>query len=153
MNKRKKIIYLAGPIQCANPTERRAWRDEATQYLTKCGFAVISPLGKDGWSATEIVETDLADIARSDAVLAWVPWGVPSVGTAMEIFYAGRILRMPVVVWTDSHGEHPWLMQCTKVIHESLDDALRAFVDSACYLFPAEPPLTAGHSRDGCATK
>jgi len=152
LSERKRIIYLAGPIQCANHAERTEWRDVATATLTALGYETINPLGKVGWPAKEIVEFDLADIERSDAVLAWVPLGTPSVGTAMEIFYAGRILRKPVVVWTDSHAEHPWLCECANAIQESLAAALAIFEQSACYLFPAEPPPAAGHSRDGCAT-
>ena len=141
MSERKRIIYLAGPIVCANPEERSGWRDTATAFLTERGFAVINPLGKDGWSADQIVETDLTDIARADAVLAWMPWGTPSIGTAMEVFFAGHVLRKPVVVWTDSHAEHPWLLECATAIRESLPDALLVFEQSGIYLFPALPPL------------
>ena len=140
MSERKKIIYLAGPIECANPAERTEWRDEATKFLTERGFEVINPLGKDDWSAADIVETDLADIARSDAVLAWLPWGTPAIGTAMEVFFAGRMLRKPGVVWTDSHADHPWLFCCANATRETLADALLVFAQSAAFLFPPEPP-------------
>ena len=140
MSERKRIIYLAGPIQCARPEEASEWRETATGFLLPRGFAVINPLGKDDWRAADIVETDLADIARSDAVLAWLPWGLPSIGTAMEVFYAGRILCKPVVVWADSFEDHPWLKECANVICESLDEALMTFVRPGAFLFPAPPP-------------
>lgn len=60
-------------------------------------------------SAQSIVEDDLEKIRKSDGIIAFAQ--NLRVGTSMEIFFAGRILRLPVIVLTRKHMHHPWITQ------------------------------------------
>jgi len=65
-------------------------------------------------SAYNIVEDDLEKIRKSDGIIAFAQ--NLRVGTAMEIFFAGRILRITVIVLTRRHKNHPWITQHAQTI-------------------------------------
>lgn len=69
-------------------------------------------------SAFDIVEDDLDKIRKSDGIVALAE--TTRIGTPMEIFFAGRILRIPVFVVTKRYAEHPWITMHTKRVFRSL---------------------------------
>jgi nucleoside 2-deoxyribosyltransferase len=73
-----------------------------------------------------IFELDLRDIRESDLILANLDNPlVPKHGTAMEVFYAAYILKIPVVAFKASDSTiHPFF--------ESLVTEWRSTVDKAC---------------------
>jgi hypothetical protein len=54
-----------------------------------------------------IVDGDLELIRKSDGIIAYV--NARSFGTPMEIFFAARILQIPVYVITKRYAYHPWI--------------------------------------------
>ena len=60
-------------------------------------------------SAESIVEDDLNKIRKSDGLLAIA--NNTRIGTPMEIFFAGRILRIPVYIVSKKYAKHPWIVQ------------------------------------------
>ena len=68
-------------------------------------------------SSASIVEDDLDKIRKSDGILAFAE--VTRIGTPMEIFFAGRILRLPVYVITKRYAKHPWIKQHATAIFKS----------------------------------
>ena len=101
-------IYLAGPINGCSDADANDWRAEAKRLLPWAEIA--DPMtrdyrGKEAGAHAEIVEGDLADIARCDAVLAACVR--PSWGTAMEL-RAAYTMGLPVV--GISIGQSPWLV-------------------------------------------
>jgi len=60
-------------------------------------------------SSKSIVEDDLEKIRKSDGIVAFAQ--NLRVGTSMEIFFAGRILHIPVIVLTRRHKSHPWILE------------------------------------------
>lgn len=69
-------------------------------------------------SAFDIVEDDLDKIRKSDGIVALAE--TTRIGTPMEIFFAGRILRIPVFVVTKKYARHPWITMHAKKIFGSL---------------------------------
>ena len=64
--------------------------------------------------ASSIVEDDLDKIRKSDGIVALA--NDTRIGTPMEIFFAARILRIPVYIITKKYCEHPWIKQhATKI--------------------------------------
>ena len=93
-------VYLAGPIFGKNDDECRGWRERA-KHLLGGYFRALDPMrrdyrGSEQLHSKDIVKQDIADIAESDAVLAFV--AAPSWGTAMEIARA-RVLDKFIVGW------------------------------------------------------
>jgi len=63
-----------------------------------------------------IVEKDLRAIEKNDGIVAFLEYGMKSLGTPMEIFYSGRILQKPTYVISKEVGGHPWIKNlATKV--------------------------------------
>lgn len=112
-------IYLCGPINGRTDAECVSWREEAKKFWPgKC----LDPMrrdyrGKELENLAQLVEDDLSDIRESHGLLVY--FDRPSVGTSMEIFYAKRELKLPVVV-VDTHGagkSNPWLRHhCDKMV-------------------------------------
>lgn len=121
-------VYLCGPIQNCTDTECVAWREEAKRLWP--GVA-LDPLrrdyrGKELDNPEKLVSDDLNDIDNSDALVVW--FDRPSVGTAMEIFYACTTARIPVFV-VDARPERTgplsaWLVRHTTELHTTLEGAL-----------------------------
>jgi len=106
----------------------REWRKIAAKKLEK-KFALLDPMrrnfkDREVDSANEIVEFDLQDIRNADILL--VNYGKPSIGTAMEVFYAANNLEKFVVAFSpfDFRNCSPWMVRfCTKIL-PSLDAAV-----------------------------
>ncbi len=65
-------------------------------------------------SSKSIVEDDLEKIRKSDGVVAIM--NDTRIGTPMEVFFAARVLRIPVYVITKRHASHPWIVEhATKI--------------------------------------
>ena len=68
-------------------------------------------------SSKSIVEDDLDKIRKSDGIIAIA--NETRIGTPMEIFFASRILRIPVYVITKKYAKHPWIKEHSTVIMSS----------------------------------
>ncbi|MDO9542723.1 MAG: nucleoside 2-deoxyribosyltransferase [Kiritimatiellia bacterium] len=123
-----KTIYLCGPIMDESSGIAREWRTIAVKKFEK-SFILLNPMrrnfkDREVDSANEIVEFDLQDIRSADILL--VNYGKPSIGTAMEVFYAANNLRKFVVAFSpfDFKNCSPWMVRyCTKIL-PSLDAAI-----------------------------
>ena len=106
----------------------REWRKIAVKKLSK-SFLLLDPMrrkfeDREVDSANEIVEFDLRDIRNADILL--VNYSKPSIGTAMEVFYAANNLQKFVVAFSpfDFKDSSPWMVRyCTKIL-PSLDAAV-----------------------------
>ncbi|MDX9753968.1 MAG: nucleoside 2-deoxyribosyltransferase [bacterium] len=123
-----KVIYLCGPIMGEIDGEARQWREEAKRQLAG-GYHLLDPMRRDFKdnevdSANEIVEFDLQDIRDADIVL--VNYNKPSIGTAMEVFYAAHHLGKFVVAFSPFPFKdcNPWMVKFTTKILPSLDEAI-----------------------------
>jgi len=68
-----------------------------------------------------IVEGDLELIRKSDGLITKIKSA--SIGTSMEIFFASRILRIPVYIITNANiANHPWIKKhATKVFSNTVE--------------------------------
>ncbi|NLB54780.1 MAG: hypothetical protein GX811_03275 [Lentisphaerae bacterium] len=122
-----KTIYLCGPIMDEHDGFARQWREEATKLLSP-KFRLLDPMrrnfkDREVDSANEIVEFDLQDVREADIIL--VNYNKPSIGTAMEVFYASHDLGKFVVAFSPFTFKDctPWMVRfCTKIL-PSLEDA------------------------------
>ena len=74
-------------------------------------------------SANEIVRFDLQDV--DDAAIILVNYSKPSIGTAMEVFYAGHVRDKFIVAFSpfSFQDSSPWMVKyCTKIL-PSLEEA------------------------------
>lgn len=123
----KKKVYLSGPIMDVHDGQARKWRETAKQLLGK-DFIILDPMrrnfkDREVDSANEIVEFDLQDVRDADILL--VNYDKPSIGTAMEVFYASHDLGKFVVAFSPFSFKDcsPWMVRfCTKIL-PSLEDA------------------------------
>lgn len=124
-----KKIYLCGPIMDESEGLAREWRTKANAELGP-HFTMLDPMrrnfkDREVDSANEIVEFDLQDVREADIVL--VNYNKPSIGTAMEVFYASHELGKFVVGFSPfSFKEcNPWMVRfCTKIL-PSLEDSIQ----------------------------
>ena len=112
-----KKIYLCGPIMDAQPDAAKDWRTRAKERLAG-RFILLDPMRRNFRdqeidSANEIVEFDLQDIRDADLLL--VNYCKPSIGTAMETFYASYHLGKFVIAFSPlSFAEaSPWMSSRT----------------------------------------
>src|SRR5438552_10751769 len=107
-----KRIYLCGPIMDCKPGETKDWRTRAKERLAG-RFILLDPMRRsfrdnEVDSSNEIVEFDLQDIRDADLILA--NYSKPSIGTAMEVFYASHDLRKFVIAFSPFQFKNasPW---------------------------------------------
>jgi len=125
--KKAKVIYLSGPIMDEHEGYARMWREEAKKLLQD-KFRLLDPMrrkfvDRQVDSSNEIVEFDLQDVRDADIIL--VNYNKPSIGTAMEVFYAAHNQGKFVVTFSPFEFEDcsPWMVRfSTKILH-SLEDA------------------------------
>jgi len=114
----------------------REWRETALARLSP-NFIMLDPMRRDFKdrevdSANEIVEFDLQDVREADIIL--VNYNKPSVGTAMEVFYAAHDLGKFVVGFSPFEFKecNPWMVRfCTKILptlEETIDYINKHFV-------------------------
>ena len=112
----------------ASQDESKTWRQRAKERLAG-KFILLDPMRRDFRdreidSANEIVEFDLQDIRNADILL--VNYNKPSIGTSMEVFYAGHDLGKFLIAFSPYTYQDmsPWMVKyCTKILPD-LDDAL-----------------------------
>jgi nucleoside 2-deoxyribosyltransferase len=127
-----KKLYLSGPIMDCLASETKDWRTRAKERLAG-RFILLDPMRRsfrdnEIASANEIVEFDLQDIRDADLLL--VNYAKPSVGTAMEVFYASHDLGKFVIGFSPLEITRcsPWMVRfCTKITPD-LESAL-AYVE------------------------
>ena len=123
----KPKIYLSGPIMDADPHGAREWRAKAKELLGE-SFELLDPMRRSFIdravdSANEIVRFDLQDVDDADVIL--VNYSKPSIGTAMEVFYAGHVKDKFIVAFSPFTYQDcsPWMVKyCTKIL-PSLEEA------------------------------
>ncbi len=116
-----KKIYLCGPIMDEHEGHAREWRKRARELLQD-PFVLLDPMrrnfkDREVDSANEIVEFDLQDIRDADIIL--VNYNKNSIGTSMEVFYAGHDLGKFVVAFSPFSFQDcsPWMVRfCTKIL-------------------------------------
>ena len=119
-------IYLCGPIQGRTDDECVTWRKAV---MLNWPGTCLDPLrrdyrGRELSNVDKLIRDDMDDIRRSDALLVY--FDRPSIGTSMEIFYAHRILRIPVVVIDVSGAPRsPWLVGHTSVFVDSIEAGMQ----------------------------
>lgn len=104
------------------------WRKTAAEALGD-DFVMLDPMrrnfkDREVDSANEIVEFDLQDVRSADIIL--VNYSKPSIGTAMEVFYASHDLGKFVIAFSHFPFEDcsPWMVKyCTKIL-PSLEGAI-----------------------------
>lgn len=124
----RKRIYLCGPIMDEVDGHARAWREQAKRDLGR-EFLLLDPMrrnfkDREVDSANEIVEFDLQDVRDADILL--VNYSKPSIGTAMEVFYASQVLNKFVIAFSPFSFKdcNPWMVKyCTKIL-PSLETAI-----------------------------
>lgn len=123
------LVYLAGPINGCSDAECFDWRAAATKVLG--ADRVFNPMcrdyrGREAGNAVAIVEQDKIDIFNSTDVL--VHFDRPSVGTAMEVYYAWQIGRRVWVANVSGAPPSPWLVFHSRCISPSLASAVDAIL-------------------------
>ena len=132
----RKKIYLSGPIMDETHDDAKTWRELAKQSLCD-HFILLDPMrrnfkDREVDSANEIVEFDLQDVRDADIIL--VNYNKPSIGTAMEVFYAAHDLGKFIVAFSPYTFKDcsPWMVKyCTKILPDldaSLDYIRENFV-------------------------
>jgi nucleoside 2-deoxyribosyltransferase len=123
-----RTIYLCGPINGRTDEDCRNWREAVTQQWMG---AVLDPMRRDYRGrelepgiAAEIVAGDIEDILASDALLVY--FDKPSVGTAMEVFYAKQQGKQVVVIDASDKPLSPWLTYHSDAIVRTVAEALEA---------------------------
>lgn len=132
-------VYLCGPIFGRSDSDAFDWREEAKRRIAEWPWAVgavkaLDPMRRDYRDyrgreddpqvQREIVELDLLDVARVDALLVY--YDKPSVGTAMEVFHAFRNGKFVVVVNAPGEPLSPWLQYHSHRVVRTLGEALAA---------------------------
>ncbi|MBR4820368.1 hypothetical protein IKZ70_00710, partial [bacterium] len=110
-----------------DPHGAREWRAKAKELLSE-NFELLDPMRRSFVdravdSANEIVRFDLQDV--DDAAIILVNYSKPSIGTAMEVFYAGHVRDKFVVAFSpfSFQDSSPWMVKyCTKIL-PSLEEA------------------------------
>lgn len=111
----------------ADPHGAREWRAKAKELLSG-NFELLDPMRRSFVdravdSANEIVRFDLQDVDDADVIL--VNYSKPSIGTAMEVFYAGHVKDKFIVAFSPFSYKDcsPWMVKyCTKIL-PSLEEA------------------------------
>ncbi len=112
----------------AETNAAKDWRTRAKERLAG-RFILLDPLRRNFRdreidSANEIVEFDLQDVREADLLL--VNYCKPSLGTAMEVFYASHDLGKFVIAFSPFSFQDcsPWMVRfCTKILPD-LEGAL-----------------------------
>lgn len=126
----KNVVYLCGPINGCTDDEATTWRDAFARIWP---HDTLDPMVRDyrgieDVSLREIVVLDKKDVRNSDVIL--VNYIKPSVGTAMEVFYAWT-LGKPVVVWCESGASlSPWMVYHSTITVNTIDAAVDACLRS-----------------------
>lgn len=94
-------IFFAGPLtDLANPDKTKAFYRQLEDVARACGCAYFwafrhgtDPIANPGVTPRDVYERDIAQLEKSDVIVAYV--GEPSTGTGLEIEHAHH-KRIPV---------------------------------------------------------
>lgn len=118
-------IYLCGPINGRSDDDCTGWREAVKALHADC----LDPMARDYRGrelepgiAALIVAGDIEDIDASDALLVY--FDKPSVGTAMEVFYAKQKGKHVFVIDKSGKPLSPWLTHHTDRVVGSIAEAL-----------------------------
>ena len=123
LSRKKRVVYLCGPIMDCSRQESVVWRELAKKLFSE-RFVLLDPMrrnfkDREVDSANEIVSFDLQDIADCDIVLA--NYCKPSIGMAMEVFHASYNLGKFVIAFSPFPYQecNPWMVRfCTKILKD-----------------------------------
>ena len=125
---KKRVVYLAGPIQDCSDDQCIDWRDEIVAKLPD--FECRNPMVRDarGMEMTQetikwVVEGDKQDIRESDIVI--VNYMFPSSGTSMEILQAYNQFTPVLVICDKPINEiSPWIQYHSTRIFQNIDEVV-----------------------------
>jgi nucleoside 2-deoxyribosyltransferase len=125
-------IYLAGPMENVNIDDARNWRNEIKAILelsaTSSEIEFLDPTYRifdhKPDNTKEIFELDLIEVERADFLIADLRNNkLAKHGTAIEVFYANRILNKPVIALRNKEDNvHPFLECCVTKWVNDIDD-------------------------------
>lgn len=72
--------------------------------------------------AAALVNNDLSHILECDAILAWIPKGVPAVGTICEMMFAATQGKKYVIVVHERSTPHSWVVHYSDELYLSIRD-------------------------------
>lgn len=122
------LAYLAEPIDWDTGNDRmdEGFRDMIVSQIKLAGWAAFRPakgftasIDTDTMTAIQIENINRSVLAGADAMVARLPYGVPSHGVPMEIEYAARTLGIPVFVLGEMGIA---LRACPNVIEADIND-------------------------------
>jgi nucleoside 2-deoxyribosyltransferase len=123
-------VYLCGPINGCTDEECNDWRTAAKGYFPSAVDPMVRDYrGREAECVNEIVELDKQDIDTCRVVL--VNYDKPSVGTAMEVFYAWQQETPVVVMCKSGTSISPWLRYHSNAIVHTLKDAVEKIIELA----------------------
>lgn len=97
---RPSSIYLAGPIDMADPEVRVGWQRAAGTILGHYGISVYAPYfvahGNEEVKR-QIMSIGFHIVEQAGMVLAYLPYDVPTLGTIREIHHAASLGKRVVV--------------------------------------------------------
>lgn len=142
-----QTVYLAGGINGLSDDAAMGWRERMKELLPR-EIGALDPMsrdyrGKEDENVAEIVQGDLADIDKCEAVIAYCPR--PSWGTAMEIHHVATVgktvrrvgisgdsvgigYRPVIVVVPEGIPVSPWLRHHATVVVHTLEEAVDALL-------------------------
>jgi len=124
-------LYAAGKMSGLTYELMNTWRLDVEKLLGQTGYniRVVNPvsfynfeLDPTTYTDKEVMDFDLYQVRDSDLVLVNLDFP-DSLGTAVELFYAHNILRIPVVAFGTTKN-HPWIECCINKRCETLEDAV-----------------------------
>lgn len=138
----KTDFYLAHPMAM-----RHKVRDELQVPLQELGYTVKNPFYDEGLQprqdvdlidagriqlydidpirSREIVKSDLDSIDNAEAIIVYLP--KPGIGTSMELFYAGHVVKKyAYVAAAKDYLRHPWIQTYGNTKRETLQDIIAA---------------------------
>lgn len=121
-----KKVYLAGPMDGCTEDECHGWRDTFSKAHPDLGCldptvrSYTDPFGDKEYIT--LVEADLDDIRKADALLAYV-WKT-SGGTSMELVWAHDILHIPTIVVVPNLAiVGPWVRYHAHYVVDNFEEA------------------------------
>lgn len=132
MSEHDPSVYLAGPITHADDYGV-GWReyisDKHDGYEFQNPFEIVDVNENDisGGVPVEVMDEDLEVLYNCDAVIGYLPIDVPTRGTAVELWEAGKEHRdifVIVIIDSPQHEYSPAVRGSVDVFVQSIDEAI-----------------------------
>lgn len=128
---KQRTIYLAGPMEHVSSAAATQWRDEVKAVISAThDVKFLDPCRRihsfDPREMKRIFELDIRDINESDLLIVNLDQmdKIPRHGTAMEVFYAAYVRRIPVIAFKSNKDHiHPFF---ESLVTEWRSDHLKA---------------------------